>query len=560
MSYSTVRYTHVMLGLIVWFFCVFSTNSGQAWPDNGELIFAATVGQGQGDLVQDSGAHLTNICGPSAGWDVLMPDGRNFDQRAIGYIDKMVIDAYEHGLKVLLRIQPGGGAPWSFKAITNRALVPVDLTEYPDSGPTKGYKNGEYLGNKVEGLAAIATSFPPKVLTNDSPGNTSPWYDFCYAVASRYNGSTPDPQRPGRTLPKVEFFSTVGEMDTTRYWYGTSTEYFGWTNSDGEVIGLLPSLYRAVKAANPDAKVIDGGFVCYNVGWYMVHQMSQTQGGVTKDVLAYNNRYFKYAPIHTFPSASSLLVWLNTPGVERSRHFIDRCFASHAFWDIFCFHSYEDYLMHDTIRFFKSKMASHGIDKPIWARELTAVNELFSSTEKESDTAARTLKKFVSSFAEGVSVCTIAPFVAIGGTTELVWPGLYRSSLILYRFFNPTASIALLQEQFGTLLLKSFKLLTRLLADCSVERYVLSGDAALYMFINPGRTKMVIVAWTDNPSDQIALSEYIVPVAPATVRLYNHLGVELGSEVPSMLSANPVMLLVEYSPRPIWESEATALQ
>lgn len=143
---------------------------GKAWPEAGELIFAASVAQGQGDLVRDSGARLTNICGPSAGWDVLMPDGRNFDPSAIGYLDKMVVDAEEKGLKVLLRVQPGGGAPWSFKAISDRSLLPVDLTEYLDSGPTKGYKDGEYLGPKVRGVSAIATSFPPQAAHRRHPG------------------------------------------------------------------------------------------------------------------------------------------------------------------------------------------------------------------------------------------------------------------------------------------------------------------------------------------------------------------------------------------------------
>jgi len=520
---------------------------GKSWPETGELIFAASVGQGQGDLVRDSGARLTNICGPSAGWDVLMPDGRNFDASAIGYIDKMVIDADEKGLKVLLRVQPGGGAPWSFKAISNRSLLPVDLTEYSDAGPTKGYKDGEYLGPKVGGLAAIDTSFPPRVLTDDTPGNTSPWYDFCYAIASRYNGTTPDPRRPGKYLPKVEYFSTVGEMDTLHYWYGTSAEYFGRPDPKGAIIGLLPTLYRAVKAANPDAKVIDGGFVCYNVGWYMVYEMAQEQGAVTKEVLAYNNRYFRYAPIHTFPFPSSLAAWLDSPVRQRSRLFIDKCFESQNFWDIFCFHSYEDYLMHDTIGFFKSKMAQYGIDKPIWARELTAVNDLFSSSQPESDTAARTLKKFVGSFAEGVQVCTVAPFVAIGGTSELAWPGLYRSGLLWYRLFNPTASISTLQQQFGTLLLKSFKLLTMVLSDCRVENYVLNGDAALYVFTNSSRTKRVAIGWTENPSDQIAVADHAATEGFRPVALYDHLGNQQGASIPSSLSTTPFVLVLQRS-------------
>lgn len=529
----------MILGALLWV-------HSDANAEDGEIMFGAVVAQGKGDLVKEAGAGLLNICSPGVGWDVLMPDGRHFDESALSYVDKMVVDAHRNRLKVLFRLRTGGGSPFSFQKIMRPEDYPVDITEYSDNGPTRGYKDGEYLGPQGKGIDRVPTNFPPKILTDDRPGNTSPWYDFCYAIASRYNGTTPDPQNPGTYLPRIDYFSTSGEMDTKKYWYGTSTEYYGRLDEKGTAIGLLPTLYRAVKAANPQAKIIEGGLVSYNVGWYLVYDMARQQGGVNSRVLEYNNRYFKYCSLHTFLLPENLRFWLSSPLVERSRIFFDKCLASSRFWDIFAFHSYEDYLMHDTIRFIKRKLAEYGIEKPIWGREVGVTYDTFPPTpESERRAAALLLKKFVSSFAEGVASCGASPFVALGGPIELTNPGLYSSALELHRALNPRESPSSLKEKFGTDLLASFTLLTRTLSGTSIDRYVLNREAALYIFTNGPANKKVVIGWTEDPADQIAIGDYVAQWATKKTTVFDFLGSVKGSTIPDRLSQEPVVILLD---------------
>jgi hypothetical protein len=514
--------------------------------EEGSIMFGAVVAQGKGDLVKEAGAGLTNICSSGVGWDILMPDGRHFDESALSYVDRMVVDAQRNGLKILFRLRTGGGSAFSFQKIQRPEDYPVDVTEYSDNGPTRGYKDGEYLGPQEKGIDRVSTNFPPKILTDDRPGNTSPWYDFCYAIASRYNGTTPDPQNPGRYLPRIDYFSTSGEVDTKKYWYGTSTDYYGRLDEKGTAIGLLPTLYRAVKAANPQAKIIEGGLVSYNVGWYLVYDMARQQGGVNSRVLEYNNRYFKYCGLHTFLLPEHLSSWLSSPLVERSRVFFDKCLASSRFWDIFAFHSYEDYLMHDTIRFIKRKLAEYGIDKPVWGREVGVTYDTFPPTpESERRAAALLLKKFVSSFAEGVASCAVSPFIALGGPIELTNPGLYSSGLELYRALNPRESLSSLQEKFGTQLLASFTLLTRSLSGTSIDRYVLNREAALYIFTNGPSNKRVVIGWTEDPADQIEIGDYLAQWEPQRITVFDFLGSVKGSTIPNRLSQEPVVILLD---------------
>ena len=505
------------------------------------FVFAAVVGQGQGDLVRSSGARILQLCGPSIGWDNLMPDGKHFDPQQLEYLDGLVGDADKNGLKILFRFRSGGGAMWSFQAIPNKEDYPVDLSEYPDDGPTGGYKGGEYLGNRERGLAELETNWPPKVLTDDLPGNTSPWYDFCHAVASRYNGKTPDPKNPGKVLPRIDYFSTSGEMDTKHYWYGTTRDYFGFENSQGMRIGYLPTVYRAVKAANPSAQVVEGGFVCYQVGWYMVHELAQEEGSVNQKVLEYNNRYFKYSPLHgewSFQFPGVLERWLDSQEVVRSRMFIDKWFESSAFMDILSFHSYEDYLMHDTIRFLKKKMAEYAIHKPIWGKEI-GIPGPFPAEE----TARVLLKKFVMSFAEGVQVCTVSPFVAFPGVEGEVFSGLHKSEMQLYRVFNPSASVSELEEKFGTPLLGTYKLLSQNLAGCTLEQHLQSGEAALYLFFDTKKGKRIVVGWTENPDDQLIPADYLSLRASADVAVYDSAGNFIGSSLPEGLDEDPFVLV-----------------
>ncbi len=539
--------------LIIIFFFILACPSMTSAEQN-ELIFASNTGWGYEELMNASGISMVGIVGPWLfGWDILMPDGENFDKALIVKVDNNIKKAANNGQKILYRLRSGGNNPESFKSLSREENYPVDLTNYPDDGPSEGYKNGEYIGPQLSGLinfvAATDACFPPTILTDDSPGNTSPWYDFCYAIASRYNGKTPDPNSPGEYLPEVEYFSTPGEMDTIHYWYGTSSDYYGKPDKNGNIIGFLPTLYRAVKAANPNAKVVDGAFSYPGFGWRVVYEKALEEGEINQVVADYNKRYWKYNILFGSPNVDYLRNFLNEPQPIRARLFIDKCFEYNQFWDIYCFHSYDDYLMHDQIDFMKKKMAEKGLDRPIWGREMgIPANPISNPNYPHTDTAvaSRFMKKFVSSFGAGASVCTVTPFISRERpTADLIpGPGLYKVNIHFYRFFNPNASVEEIKETAGTVMLDSLELLTQNISDCTVESYMLNRDAAVYIFSNATKSKKVIFGWTENIDDQLNPAEYIDNENYKKMILYNHIGEIQKTIVPKTLTSDPFVIVL----------------
>jgi hypothetical protein len=200
--------------------------------------------------------------------------------------------------------------------------------------------------------------------------------------------------------------------------------------------------------------------------------------------------------------------------------------------------------MHDTIRFLKRKMAEKGIDKPIWGREIGVGNDFLLMPQTESEMAARVLKKFASSFAEGVKVCTVTPFIAFAGFEEYAFSGLYDNDVQMYRLFYPSAPISELQEKFGKPMLRSCKLLSQYLSGCTLDHYVLNGEAGIYIFRDKIHEKKVIIGWTDNIDDQLIPSDYFSPEMYEGMSLYDYLGTLQGPIVPSTLTEEPFVLVL----------------
>lgn len=88
-----------------------------------------------------------------------------------------------------------------------------------------------------------------------------PARDFGAALARRYSGSHPDPERPGQTLPRVRFYEIWNEPNRSNYLAPQ------W--QDGEHTGpqiyrrLLNGFYAGIKGAQPGARVITGGAAPY---------------------------------------------------------------------------------------------------------------------------------------------------------------------------------------------------------------------------------------------------------------------------------------------------------
>jgi len=537
-NHSIIVFSSIFLLLLSGFFPVF------AGYDRDAVVFGSIVGWGQEDLMKEAGIRNIGMVGTWLfGWDIVMPDGKNIDKNTILKVDKHIKAAAKNGSSILFRLRTGGNGPTSFSAIPDKTEFPVDFTDYPDEGPTGGYKNGEYLGTyDVPYPASNGTNFPPKILTDDSPGNTSPWYDFVYAIASRYNGRTPDPAEPGKLLPEVEYFSTSGEMDTKHYWYGTATDLYGRPDENGTMIGLLPTIHRALKAANPNAKIVAGGFLAPHTGFRILYEMIQ-EGATNDELKEFNDRYFKYQLFFTISSGEYIRTFLENIKQKRARKFFNHCMETNQFWNIFAFHSYFDYTMHDTIGHIKKKMSEHGIDRPIWGKEMGFP---CSTPQPETQIANRLFKKFVSTFGAGAQLCAVTPFVTFINPTSLYFPGpgLYSSNVLMYRTLYPNAAIEQIMRDNGSLMLETFLLLTKHISDCKVVGYELNGEAAIYVFGNSEKDKTVIMGWTDKDEDQLYLKDFIDLKGDENFVLYSYLGKVQPPVIPEILTNEPFMMVL----------------
>jgi hypothetical protein len=119
----------------------------------------------------------------------------------------------------------------------------------------------------ANGLAVLFTVYqaPPWAEGSGRPRNTEPgsWkpqagpYEaFARALASRYDGSYPDPLLPGMHLPRVRYFEAWNEPNLDTYlnpqWEGNE-----WAGAS-RYRGLLNGFYAGVKSAQPTATVLAG--------------------------------------------------------------------------------------------------------------------------------------------------------------------------------------------------------------------------------------------------------------------------------------------------------------
>jgi hypothetical protein len=89
--------------------------------------------------------------------------------------------------------------------------------------------------------------------------------DFIYAMARRYSGQYPDPQRPGATLPRIRYWQSWNEPDLSTFlspqWRRHGRGYL--PVSPLVYKRLLNSFYNAVKAVDPSNFVVSGGTAPY---------------------------------------------------------------------------------------------------------------------------------------------------------------------------------------------------------------------------------------------------------------------------------------------------------
>lgn len=284
----------------------------------------------------------------TAQWSYLMPDGVNFDPDALADLDATIRKLSANNIIPLVRVTTGGSTLHPFRGIPDPADWPVDVSNYSVFGPTRGIKYGEFLGDQLAELQGA--SFPPKVLTRDEPGDTSPWYDYVYALAQRYDGTTPDPLNPGAYLPKVTYWEAVEEQDSKGYWYGTSVEYYGGIGGDPEV-GVLPSMIRAVKRAIPDALVIAPGQIVFSsFGLHLVEEAGGVDAALQSKLMEFAYVYGTNYNVQRALKPDDILALYNTLESRRPIAFFDRSIENADQYDIYSYHAYT--ASHQFHRFF----------------------------------------------------------------------------------------------------------------------------------------------------------------------------------------------------------------
>ncbi len=411
-----------------------------------------------------------------AKWSLLMPDGVNFDPTALADLDATIRKLATSNIIPLMRVTTGGSQLHPFSGIPNPEDWPVDVTNYSVFGPTMGIKYGEFLGDQLAQLSG--SSFPPKILTRDEPGNTSPWYDFVHALAQRYNGSTPDPLNPGQYLPKVVFWEAIEEQDSKGYWYGTSIEYYGGLGGDPEV-GVLPTVIRAVKRAIPDAIIIAPGMI--ELASFSL-KMVEDAGGVTPAIQS-TLMDFAYSFGTTYNVQRSLrpddiLATANTLESRRSIAFLDRSFETAESYEVYSYHAYtSSHQFHRLLMsFLRERLDAWKPGMPIWNTEMgfwVVPDNTYSRTVQAYDV----IKMIACVFSNSGSHVTYSPLFDF----PFIY-GLFNASWVPY------------EAQ------KSFALLARKLDETKgfeFDKTITLGKTFLHVFKVPDGSNHLAIAWYD---------------------------------------------------------------
>jgi hypothetical protein len=170
------------------------------------------------------------------------------------------------------------------------AEVEVDWVSYEPNAPAGGayptnpanpaYSGWSTLDTTVKTLESAGVK--PMLLITDAPGwaeaggvanphtqgyepNASALGAFGQALATRYDGSYPDPSSPGTALPRVTYYQLWAEANLTIKLAPEWTKVGGtWVDSGATLYrNMLNAFYGGVKAAAPSDQVVFSGLEAY---------------------------------------------------------------------------------------------------------------------------------------------------------------------------------------------------------------------------------------------------------------------------------------------------------
>jgi len=146
----------------------------------------------------------------------------------------------------------------------------------------------------------------------------------------------------------VECWQIENEMESQFWWAGTSQDY----------LALLRTAHRAIRSADPSAKVAVGGFTSWTSSAAVL-----VDAGKSKAEIARELGYGEIGSRDTSQVEAS---------VRRSLSFVDDVLGQGAEYfdivDLHLYHRYETIPMR--VEWLRAKMRANGYEKPIWATEV----------------------------------------------------------------------------------------------------------------------------------------------------------------------------------------------
>ncbi len=198
------------------------------------------------------------------------------------------------------------------------------------------------------------------------PSSLDDYYEFVYGMARRGRGV-------------VRCWQIENEMEGRSWWDGTSEEY----------LALLRTASRAVRAADPSAKVVLGGFTSETC----TVAAFTSQGATRQDVA----RQLGYEGVLPPPGSEA------ETRLRRNVAFVDAVLAKGKDYfdivDLHLYHRYETIPMR--VAWLRSKMQANGYEKPIWATEVGGPDPAVLP-HSDSAQAQEVVKRLALALASGV--------------------------------------------------------------------------------------------------------------------------------------------------------------
>lgn len=181
---------------------------------------------------------------------------------------------------------------------------------------------------------------------------------FVAEVSERYDG---DSIKDAPGSPVVTHWQIENE-ETGATWFWKRKKFSKLPGPAAQYVEVLKSAYKAIKANQPEAKVVLGGLGGYDRNNYLE--------GILK---ADGGKYFDILDFH---------IYLDFP----------------SFWRVI--------KVEKKVAQFRDILKKHGLSKPIWATEMTtgqqALNKQMTQSEKEKRLAELVVKRYIVLFSEGV--------------------------------------------------------------------------------------------------------------------------------------------------------------